>query len=276
MQDFLEYMRTLEVWQEENSQPKPQFSATLFLAHVDCLQSPLEISNYAREHAILQHSWLVGFQNARYSRNHLKIWLRQRYLISWCFPNWLMAIAAKLPTPGTRIPLLINLYEEHGLVPDKGHSKPHPEMWQQLFEELQAVETGTPLPLPASAAELLPGTQSYLQLYTTACFEYPTPFGLGVLAFTESILPYENKLILAGLRRLGISSAGQEFFAVHCECDKAHAEEIIKVIDQIADSPQRLWEVWQGVEIAVRARKAFYDSLCSVECDTSKQKDVVH
>ncbi|NEO67740.1 MAG: hypothetical protein F6J98_48305, partial [Moorea sp. SIO4G2] len=57
------------------------------------------------------------------------------------------------------------------------------------------------------------------------------------------------------------STKGQEFFAVHCDCDQDHAEEILDVIEQIANSPQTLWQVRQGVAMAVRARQGFYDDL---------------
>lgn len=263
MPDFLEYMRTLQVWQQADTHLNKQF---LPVAHVsssqlESLPSPQEIPAYTKDLFRQPHPWLLSFANAQFSRTHIQTWLKQRYLLSWCFPNWLIAVTSKLLTPQTRIPLLMNLSEEHGLVKDKGHSKPHPEMWQQLFEELKIVVPGTPLPLPTSAAELLPGTQLYLQIYTSACFGYPVSYGLGTLAFTEAILSYENKLILEGLGKLGVSLQGQEFFALHSNCDEAHADEIIGVITQIADRPETVWEVWQGVEMAVRARKAFYDTL---------------
>jgi len=222
-------------------------------------RSPREIQYYAKHHELLAHPWLNQFRQAQLSATTLQTWLKQRYLISWCFPNWLLSIVAKLPTPEARIPLLMNLHEEHGLSP--GHAKPHPQMWQQLFEELEIVAGGEPLPLPTSPAELLPGTLGYLQLYTDACFKSPALVGLGAISFTEAILPYENKLILEGLNQLGISDSGQEFFAVHCECDEAHANEIISVIEQLADDPETIQQVWQGVEMAVTARQSFYNSL---------------
>ncbi|NEP25226.1 MAG: iron-containing redox enzyme family protein [Moorea sp. SIO3I6] len=294
MQDFLEYMRTLQVPQELDRPTQAQSANSFSIATIQSLGSPQQIPHYARNHALLQHPWLLSFQNPPLRHTHLEdlpttdqklgvlvadhpqlssliretsvsrnleTWLKQRYLISWCFPNWLTAVASKLPTPQTRIPLLKNLYEEHGLSGKSGHSKPHPQMWQQLFEELSAIKAGQSIPLPKSSQDLLPGTQRYLQIYTTACFQYPAAFGLGILAFTESILPYENQLILAGLKKLGISTKGQEFFAVHCDCDQDHAEEILDVIEQIANSPQTLWQVRQGVAMAVRARQGFYDDL---------------
>ncbi|AOY81905.1 iron-containing redox enzyme family protein [Moorena producens JHB] len=294
MQDFLEYMRTLQVSQELDRPTQAESANTVSIATIQSLGSPQQIPHYARNHALLQHPWLLSFQNRPLRHTHLEdlpnivqklgvlvadhpqlsgliretgvsrnleTWLKQRYLISWCFPNWLTAVASKLPTPQTRIPLLKNLYEEHGLSGKPGHSKPHPQMWQQLFEELSAIAPGQSIPLPKSSQDLLPGTQRYLQIYTTACFQYPAAFGLGILAFTESILPYENQLILAGLKKLGISTKGQEFFAVHCDCDQDHAEEILDVIEQTANSPQTLWQVWQGVAMAVRARQGFYDDL---------------
>ncbi|NEO22174.1 iron-containing redox enzyme family protein [Moorena sp. SIO4A5] len=302
MQDFLEYMRTLQVWQQLDRPTQAESPNSFSIATIQSLGSPQQIPDYARNHALLQHPWLLSFQNPPLRHTHLEdlatteeklgvlvadhprlssliretsvsrnleTWLKQRYLISWCFPNWLTAVASKLPTPQTRIPLLKNLYEEHGLSGKSGHSKPHPQMWQQLFEELSAMDLlsryaiapGESIPLPKSSQELLPGTQRFLQIYTTACFQYPAAFGLGILAFTESILPYENQLILAGLKKLGISTKGQEFFAVHCDCDQDHAEEILDVIEQIANCPQTLWQVRQGVAMAVRARQGFYDDL---------------
>jgi pyrroloquinoline quinone (PQQ) biosynthesis protein C len=250
--DFLEYMQSLGVWQ--NWKPMP-----LFPCQVNGTRSLREIPHYTKHHELLHHPWLDQFRQAQLSPSTLQTWLKQRYLISWCFPNWLLAIVAKLPTPEARIPLLMNLQEEHGL--SSGHTKPHPQMWQQLFEELNVVAPGASLPLPSSPAELIPGTQSYLQLYTEACFKLPSLVGLGAIAFTESILPYENKLILEGLNQLGVSDRGQEFFAVHCACDEAHANEIISVIELVADDPETIQQVWQGVEMAVIARYAFYNSL---------------
>jgi pyrroloquinoline quinone (PQQ) biosynthesis protein C len=254
--DFLEYMQSLEVWQDwKPRQPLP--------SQANSTRSPWEIPDYTKHHELLHHPWLKQFQQAQISPNLLHIWLKQRYLISWCFPNWLLSLVAKLPTAEARIPLLMNLQEEHGL--SSGHTKPHPQMWQQLFEELEVVAPGESLPLPSSPADLIPGTHIYLQLYTEACFKCPTPVGLGAISFTESILPYENRLILEGLNQLGVSESGQEFFAVHCACDQAHADELIGVIEQVADEPETIQQVWQGVEMAVTARQTFYNSLLNLQ-----------
>ena len=49
----------------------------------------------------------------------------------------------------------------------------------------------------------------YLQLYTTACFSAPVLVGLGAMAFVEFILPFENLLILQGLRQLKFPRQGE-------------------------------------------------------------------
>jgi pyrroloquinoline quinone (PQQ) biosynthesis protein C len=103
----------------------------------------------------------------------------------------------------------------------------------------------------------------YLQLYTTACFSAPVLVGLGAMAFVEFILPFENLLILQGLRQLGISPAGREFFEVHCECDEAHAGSLLEVIEKLAQihGAAAIEQIWQGIRIAEQARQGFYDAL---------------
>lgn len=265
MKDFLEYMQSLNSWQNwGRTKPVQQFLHTLstFSAQANAGRSPFEIMDYAKSHELLSHPWLIDFENTQFSQEVLNVWLKQRYLVSWCFPNWLTGVMAKLPSSDTRIPILMNLYEEHGLVEGSAHhSKPHPQMWRQLFEEFGVIQPGEPVPLPQSEADILWGTQLYLQIYTEACFKYPTPIGLGVMTFTECILPFENVHVLKGLERLEVSPKGQEFFAVHCECDEAHANEIIEVIELVATDADSRRQVWQGVEMAAMARKAFYDNL---------------
>jgi len=279
MKDFLAYIESLYPPQDSSQiQTVQRYLLPLLVAYTaqaNTARPTKEILNYAKHHELLCHPWLIAFQKALLSQKILQIWLQQRYLISWCFPNWLTSIVAKLPTSEARIPLLKNLYEEHGLVEGSSHSsKPHSQMWQQLFEELGVLTLGAPLPLPVSAAELVWGTQFYLQTYTEACFNHSVFVGLGAISFTEAILPYENKLILQGLQKLEVSQKGQEFFRVHCDCDEAHANEIIHVIEQVANDPEAIQQVWQGVEIAAVARKAFYDTLQSLAQLKSTQEPI--
>jgi pyrroloquinoline-quinone synthase len=263
--DFLQYIRSLNAF-EVDSIPEAELQRLSSLSGqaVDAAipQSLNLLPNYIQQHRLLHHPWLLAFSRAHLSHADLLTWLHQRYLISWCFPNWLLGVVAKLPSAEARIPLLMNLYEEHGLGQSHG-GKPHPQMWRQLFEELGAIAPGEALPLPESAAALNKGTLLYLKLYTTACFSSPTLVGLGAMTFVEFILPYENLLILQGLRRLGVSSAGQEFFEVHCECDEAHAGSLLDVIEKLTHSHGSIAieQVWQGIHIAEQARQGFYDAL---------------
>ncbi|MBO3461602.1 iron-containing redox enzyme family protein [Aetokthonos hydrillicola Thurmond2011] len=265
MKDFVAYIQSLYPQQDTTQILTIQRAD---IAEINTIRPVKEILQYARHHEILSSPWLIAFQKGLLSKEVITNWLQQRYLLSWCFPNWLTSVVAKLTTSEARIPLLNNLYEEHGLVENSTHSnKPHSQMWQQLFEELGILRIGESLPLPVSARDLFSGTQFYIQTYTEACFNHSVFIGLGAISFTEAILPYENKLILEGLQRLGISQNGQEFFRLHCECDETHANEIIHVMEQIADSPREIQQVWQGVEMAAIARKAFYDTLLSASVE---------
>jgi pyrroloquinoline quinone (PQQ) biosynthesis protein C len=154
--DFLQYIKSLGAFtadsctesglQRLSSLPGQSFESP-------SSQSLNLIPTYIQHHRLLHHPWLLAFSKAHLSQADLLTWLHQRYLISWCFPNWLMGVVAKLPSAEARIPLLMNLYEEHGLGESHG-GKPHPQMWRQLFEELGAIASGEALPLPESAAEL--------------------------------------------------------------------------------------------------------------------------
>ncbi|UBF27814.1 iron-containing redox enzyme family protein [Kovacikia minuta CCNUW1] len=260
--DFLQYVESLNGFEikkmsESGAQLFPFSGHPSDSSTSTCLST---IPIYIQHHRLLRHPWLIAFSNAHLSHLDLLTWLHQRYLVSWCFPNWLMATVAKLPSAEARIPLLLNLYEEHGLGESHG-GKPHPQMWRQLFEELGAIAPGEALPLPQSTTDLNQGTLLYLRLYTTACFRLPALVGLGAMAFVEFILPYENQLILQGLERLGISQRGREFFEVHCQCDEAHAGEILNVMEKLANTPTAIGQVWQGIQIAENARQGFYDAL---------------
>jgi pyrroloquinoline-quinone synthase len=264
MKDFLSYMEMLGVFSDGRETQVGSQLLSLQPVPRQCVidnSHPNQILDYVDSCELLRHPFLVDFFNASLSDTALHSWLKQRYLISWCFPNWLTAVISRLASVNARIPMITNLYDEHGLG-EESH-KPHPQMWQQLFEELEIVAPGSCLPLPSSPIELSEGTKLYLQYYTEACFRSNASIGLGLICFTESILPHENYLVLEGLRRQGISERGQEFFEAHCHWDHKHSEEIINVIIQTYNEPETIQKVWDGVKIGVLARKAFYDSLYS-------------
>lgn len=203
---------------------------------------------------ILDHPFLERIANGQLSRNQLKFFTMQYGIYCSYFPRFLAAAAANVPDDRTRMPIMENLWEEHG---EGEVERSH----RVLFEQFAAS-----LDIPAAdlyAASPLPNTRACVENLLDLCEEGHFLESLGALGpGTEYFTTDEYLKILEGLRQYGdFTEQDLTFWIVHTALDEEHYSEMIDALRPWTRSSTEESMIRLGAIKAIELEILFWDGL---------------
>lgn len=201
-------------------------------------------------HGVLAHPFLHYLDGPRATADAAVAWALQDRHVSRAFPLELTALIALFPEPEQRMPLVENLWEEHG----------SGDVTQSHVKLLDALLLSVGVPSDGLAVLPLPGTRAFLDV----------PARLGTLARLGAFCYGNEYLALLEFPRLEdcfrrlFPGADLRYFASNADADEGHTELIEDLIGRECRSETDVAEVMAGATVALDARCDFYDSLMAL------------
>jgi pyrroloquinoline-quinone synthase len=170
------------------------------------------------------------------------------------FPRCLAAVAANVTDDATRLPLIRNLWEEHG---EGVLARSHRERYAFFLAACGVSGAEWRAHVPQAC------TVQYVNEVFSLCRDGHFLEGLGALGpGTESYTAEEYSVLYAGLRRYPWFRDGDlEFFRIHMEVDQSHASSILDVLRMWAQSDENVALIRRGAERAVHLEGRFWTEL---------------
>lgn len=203
---------------------------------------------------ILEHPFLQRIADASLTKPQLQYFAKQYSIYCYYFPRFLAAAAANIPYDETRMPIIENLWEEHG---EGKLSKSH----RMLYNDFAAALEVSPEEL--KAAQPLASTQACVATLFDLCLNGSFIESLGALGpGTEFFTSEEYSIIAEGLAKYDfLTDKDIEFWTVHISLDEAHYSEMIDILVPYADSKENRDLIREGAETAIELELSFWDGL---------------
>lgn len=220
---------------------------------MDFFQS-LEEELQPKINEILNHPFMERIANAALDEDQLKFFGLQYSIYCAYFPRFLAASAANVPDDRTRMPIMENLWEEHG----EGKIEASHRV---LYENFAAA-------LGLSKEDLvdvspLPNTRACVENMLDLCEEGHFLESLGALGpGTEYFTNNEYLKILNGLRKYDkLTEEDLTFWEVHTTLDEEHYSEMIDALRPWARSSTEESMIRLGAIKAIELEVLFWDGL---------------
>jgi pyrroloquinoline-quinone synthase len=203
---------------------------------------------------ILEHPFLDRLAGSELSKEQLKFFTMQYGVYCSFFPRFLAAAAANVPDDRTRMPIMENLWEEHG----EGQIEHSHRVLYEQFAAAQGI----------SAADLydaspLPNTRACVENLLDLCEEGHFLESLGALGpGTEFFTTEEYLKILNGLRQYDqFTENDLAFWVVHTALDEEHYSEMIDALRPWTRSSTEESMIRLGAIKAIELEILFWDGL---------------
>ncbi|MEO7175160.1 MAG: iron-containing redox enzyme family protein [Saprospiraceae bacterium] len=203
---------------------------------------------------ILKHPFLERIANAQLNPEQLKYFSGQYSIYCTYFPRFLAACAAAIPDDPTRMPIVKNLWEEHG-------SGEMASSHRVLFENF-AVATGWKVE-ELKKVEPLSSTHICVEYLLNLCQEGHFLKSLGALGpGTESFTSQEYAVIAGGLAKYPkLSAEDIRFWTVHITLDEDHYAEMVAPLQHFTTNPDYAMYLTEGAKRAIDLEILFWDGL---------------
>lgn len=207
---------------------------------------------FARQ-PIEAHPFVEALRHDRLEIEQARIIALQIYHVVDSFPRFLAALLAKVPSWQLRMPLVENLFEEHGRMDPKAV---HVETYKLSLAALDL----TSADLEASRPSI--SVLAYTRAVTDLCLHYPYPEGLGALGVIEEIVARVSPIVAGYFRRRTHTAEQGDLvhFQDHEVLDITHANELYELAS-------RAWEaghqdaVERGLELGMYYHRRLYTDL---------------
>lgn len=203
---------------------------------------------------ILQHPFLQRIKNTELSKSQLKFFVEQYHIYNTYFPRLLGALAANITDDKTRIPIIENLWEEHGSgVLENSHRVLFERFAKSVGLSAEDLSNVEPLSTTAICCEHLLET----------CMQDDFITSLGALGpGTEYFTNDEYQIIVDGLSKYDfLSEKDLEFWVVHISLDEDHYAEMLEVIKPWCNTAENRHKVKVGAKKAIDLEILFWDGL---------------
>jgi pyrroloquinoline-quinone synthase len=214
----------------------------------------LEVELKPKIAQILNHPFLERIASAELSKEQLRFFTVQYSIYCSYFPRFLAAAAANVPDDRTRMPIMENLWEEHGQGKIQAS---HRVLYENYAAGLGLSKSDLQEAIP------LPNTRACVENLLDLCEEGHFLESLGALGpGTEYFTTAEYLKILNGLRKYNILSEEQlEFWVVHTTLDEEHYAEMIDSIRFWTKSSTEESMIRLGAIKAIELEILFWDGL---------------
>ncbi|MBR8658477.1 MULTISPECIES: TenA family transcriptional regulator [Brevibacillus] len=175
-------------------------------------------------HQVERHPLFLALHDRSFSPAQAKEAALQIYHVVEHFPRFLSAILTNLPDYRLRMPLVDNLYEEHGRM-NEAHV--HLETYKRFLRGIGVTDAERDVSRP-----IIP-VLAYNRAITDLCLHYPFPEGLAALGVIEEIVARVSPLVGAYAASAYGNAADLAHFTDHEILDVTHANEIYEVVAQV-------------------------------------------
>ncbi|MEZ5008587.1 MAG: iron-containing redox enzyme family protein [Chitinophagales bacterium] len=203
---------------------------------------------------ILDHPFLNRLADGSLSKEQLKFFTLQYSIYCAYFPRFLAAAAANVPDDRTRMPIMENLWEEHG---EGKIAASHRVLYENYAKGLGLSQADL------MSASPLPNTRACVENLLDLCEEGHFLESLGALGpGTEFFTTAEYLKILEGLRKHKILTEEHlEFWIVHTALDEEHYSEMIDALRPWAKTSTEESMIRLGAIKAIELEILFWDGL---------------
>ncbi len=203
---------------------------------------------------ILNHDFLKLLKNGDLSKKQLQYFAEQYSVYCSYFPRFLAATAANIPDDATRMPIIENLWEEHG---EGKLIKSHRILFDRFARATGLAESAVRKP------KAIPTTQIVCENLFNLCQDGHFLESLGALGpGTEFFTNSEYAIIEAGLKKHDFFTAKDiEFWTVHISLDETHYSEMVGAIAPWSNTLENKFLIKSGAKKAIDLEILFWDGL---------------
>jgi len=206
-----------------------------------------------RDKPIERHPLLERLGAGRLDDRQARAIALQIHHVVDCFPRLLAALLANVPDWRLRMPLVDNLFEEHGrMKPERVHVETHKLLLHGLgigVADLGASEPSIPVLVYTRALLDLTGRQRFGE-------------GLGALAVIEEIVARASPIVAGYAASRGVARASAKHFTDHAVLDISHADEIYALAAVVWDSGESARrDVERGMDLGWYYHRRLYSDL---------------
>lgn len=203
---------------------------------------------------IIKHPFIQRIDDAWLNKEQLKYFIEQYYIYCTYFPRFLAAAAANIPDDKTRMPIVENLWEEHG----EGKI----ELSHRILYEKFALSVGLNK-AHLSKVKPLPTTQICCENLINLCHDGHFLESLGALGpGTEFFTNEEYSIVQRGLRKYDFLTEEDIFFwTAHISLDEDHYSEMLEAIRPWAITLENKFLIKSGAKKAIDLEILFWDGL---------------
>jgi len=203
---------------------------------------------------ILQHPFLHRLSDGWLNKTQLQYFAEQYSVYCRYFPRFLAAAAGNIPDDATRLPIIENLWEEHG---EGKLSASHRILYNQFAAALDLSVDHLNQVSPLAT------TQICCENLINLCHDGHFLESLGALGpGTEFFTNEEYSLIAEGLRKYDfLTEEDITFWTVHISLDEDHYSEMVDAIRPWMTSLENKYLVKSGARKAIDLEILFWDGL---------------
>lgn len=203
---------------------------------------------------ILQHPFLQRIAKGELNFKQLQYFAGQYSIYCYYFPRFLAGLAANIPDDKTRMPIVENLWEEHGC---GKMNRSHRQLFNKFLASLDIEVIAFPDVAPLKETKECVDTLMDLCLHGNF-IESLGAMGPGTEFFTND----EYQIIYDGLSKSAhFHPLDLKFWKVHISLDVEHYSEMVEVLyPYLYDEKNRIL-VKQGAFKAVQMEQLFWDGL---------------
>lgn len=216
------------------------------------------------EAVIEQHSLFQALAADRLNDRQIREAALQIYRVVVHFPRFLSALLTNIDDFSTRMPLVDNLYEEHGRL---NTAYVHSETYKQFLLGIGVSESDI-----AASKPIIP-VIAYNRAVTDLCLHHPFTEGLAALGVIEEIVARVSPLIgKFAIRHFSDKNASLFHFTSHETLDLTHSAEIYELAER-NDSPENHASILRGLELGMYYHMRLYDDIFAhISCTNRSHK----
>ncbi|MCP3929035.1 MAG: hypothetical protein GY705_08040 [Bacteroidetes bacterium] len=203
---------------------------------------------------ILHHPFLDRIKNVSLSKSQLQFFAKQYYIYCTYFPRFLAAVAGNIPDDKTRMPIIQNIWEEHG---SGDLQRSHRALFLQFAKALDITTD------ELKKTEPLASTQICVENLINLCHSSHFLESLGALGpGTEFFTSEEYELIADGLRKYDfLDEKALEFWTIHIALDVEHYSGIVKAMEPWVTTQSNRYLIKVGAKKAIDLELLFWEGL---------------
>lgn len=203
-----------------------------------------------QRYPVTQHPLIQGIKELTFSVDEIHRIAKNIYHVVKHFPRFLSAITTNMEDTIARMPLVENLFEEHGRMKKKHiHLNSYIEFLKRIGVDPSSLESFEPCP----------GVTAYIRSIIDLCLHYPYLEGLASLGMIEDIVHQVSPIIgQVTTRKLG-GNRKVEHFSEHEVIDEQHSEEIFELLQ--FNNPQEKETIHKGLFFGAYAHYRLYTDI---------------